>query len=75
MPTWKPDPSFYPSPRLAMEAPPESVAYVSLLNAAGEGPGDGIGVVDTDPASPTYGQLVHVTEGGLVVIPKGMKVT
>ncbi|HLT48112.1 MAG TPA: selenium-binding protein SBP56-related protein [Rubricoccaceae bacterium] len=62
MPTWKPDPSFYPSPRLAMEAPPESVAYVSLLNAAGEGPGDGIGVVDTDPASPTYGQLVHVTE-------------
>jgi methanethiol oxidase len=62
MPTWKPDPTFYPSPHLAMEAPAEKLAYVALLNAKGEGPGDGIGVVDVDPDSPDYGQLVHVTE-------------
>ena len=29
MATWKPDPSFYPSPRLAMKAPPEHLAYVA----------------------------------------------
>ena len=28
MATWTPDPSFYPSPRLAAQAPPESLAYV-----------------------------------------------
>src|ERR671932_567418 len=31
MPRWTPDPSFYPSPRLAMEAPPETLGYVGQL--------------------------------------------
>ena len=53
-----PDPTFYPSPSLAMEAAPESLAYVALLANGGNGARDGIGVVDTNPSSPTFGRLV-----------------
>ena len=35
MPKMRPDPTFYPSPKMAMEAPTESLAYVALL-ASGE---------------------------------------
>jgi methanethiol oxidase len=62
MASWLPDPTFYPSPRLAMEAAPEKLAYVALLAAGGNGHRDAIGVVDTDPASATYGSLVGRTE-------------
>ena len=31
MPRWTPDPTFYPSPTLAAEAPAEELAYVALL--------------------------------------------
>ena len=41
----RPDPSFYPSPKLAMEAPPERLAYVALLASGGNGHRDAIGVV------------------------------
>jgi methanethiol oxidase len=58
MPRWTPDPTFYPSPALATEAPPEELAYVALLAPEGNGKRDGIGVVDTNAASPTYGQMV-----------------
>ena len=54
---WKPDPTFYPSPTHAMEAPDEKLAYVALLNPARERP-DAIGVVDVDPESRTYGTMV-----------------
>ncbi|HSJ23895.1 MAG TPA: selenium-binding protein SBP56-related protein [Longimicrobiales bacterium] len=54
---WKPDPTFYATPTHAMEAPEEKLAYVALLNPAGQRP-DAIGVVDVDPVSPTYGRLV-----------------
>jgi hypothetical protein len=30
--TMKPDPTFHASPKLAMEAPPENVAYTLLLS-------------------------------------------
>jgi len=30
----RPDPTFYPSPGMAMQAPPERLAYVALLNNA-----------------------------------------
>lgn len=53
-----PDPTFYPSPSLAMDAAPESLAYVALLADGGNGARDGIGVVDTNPSSPTFGRLV-----------------
>jgi methanethiol oxidase len=64
MALWKPDPSFYPSPRSAMQAPPEKLAYVALLNpnAAlnldGDGRPDAIAVFDVDAGSETYGQIV-----------------
>ena len=57
-----PDPSFYPSPKLAMEAPPERLAYVALLASGGNGRRDAIGVVDTDPDSRAFGRLVGLTE-------------
>jgi len=69
--SWRPDPTFYPSPRLAMDAPAEGLAYVSVMNPeaafpSGNGNGaaggaqrpDAIAVVDVDPASATYAQLV-----------------
>src|SRR5215217_4421373 len=41
MPTWKPDPTFYPSPRSAMQAPAETLAYVVRVNPTGDGQLDG----------------------------------
>ncbi|HYM96705.1 MAG TPA: selenium-binding protein SBP56-related protein, partial [Candidatus Sulfotelmatobacter sp.] len=52
----KADPTFYPSPKLALQAPPETIAYVALVNPA-SGP-DGLGVLDVDRTSKTYGKLV-----------------
>jgi methanethiol oxidase len=62
MARWLPDPSFYPSPRLAIEAAPEKLAYVALLATGDNGKRDAIGVVDTDPESSSYGRLVGRTE-------------
>ena len=47
MATWTPDPTFYPSPRMAMEAPSEKLAYLAVLHAEGREP-DTIGVVDVE---------------------------
>ncbi len=59
MSRWTPDPSFYPSPRLAMEAPREELAYVALLNPdASDGRPDALAVLDLEEGSSTYGQLV-----------------
>jgi len=52
-----PDPTFYPSPRLAGEAPAEKLAYVALLASGEDGKTDALGVVDTDPQSPSYGRV------------------
>jgi methanethiol oxidase len=60
MPRLTPDPTFYASPAHAMEAPAEELAYVALLNTSGDGP-DAIGVVDVNPASGSYGQMVGRT--------------
>jgi hypothetical protein len=61
-----PDRTFYPSAALAGEAPAETLAYVALLAAKSNGKTNGhtdaIGVVDVDPASPEYGQLVGKVE-------------
>ena len=61
MPKMRPDSTFYPSPRLAMDAPSESLAYVALLGT-NDGKRDALGVVDVDPASKSYGQLVGRTD-------------
>jgi methanethiol oxidase len=58
MELWRPDPTFYPSPKLASAAPPEKLAYVALLNSAHAGRHDAIGVVDVDPSSSAYAKLV-----------------
>jgi len=60
MATWTPDPSFYPSPRLAAQAPPESLAYVVDFDPERRRP-DGLAVVDVDPRSGTYAQIVGRT--------------
>lgn len=58
MPKWKPDSTFYASPKLASEAPPEEIAYVAMLNPKHEGKPDALGVVDVNPASSSYGRLI-----------------
>ena len=57
MPRLTPDQSFYPSPRLAMAAAAEKLAYVAMLNPDPQKP-DALAVVDVDPASRSFGQLV-----------------
>ena len=57
MATWTPDPTFYPSPRMAMQAPAEGLAYVAAFDPERKKP-DGIAVVDLDPASPSYSKIV-----------------
>jgi methanethiol oxidase len=65
---WRPDPSFYPSPKMAMQAPPEKLAYVALLNpnaaldSNGDRRPDAIAVFDVDADSETYGQVVGRVE-------------
>ncbi|NRO95805.1 selenium-binding protein [Paraburkholderia sp. NMBU_R16] len=58
MPSWKPDPTFYPSARLAADAPPETLAYVASFDPKRATP-DEIAVVDLDAKSPSYGTIVH----------------
>ncbi len=54
----RPDPTFHPSPKLAMEAPPETFAYTLMLSPDFSQP-DALGVMNVDPASPDYGKIVH----------------
>jgi methanethiol oxidase len=57
--TLLPDPTFYPSPRAAASAPPETVAYIALVNPTPQdGRPDALGVIDCDPRSDQYGKLV-----------------
>src|ERR687890_60839 len=58
MATFRPDPTFYPSPRTAMQAPPEKLAYTVVLNTDGNGRPDALAVLDVDPNSSTYTQVV-----------------
>ncbi len=54
----RPDTTFHASPRLAMEAPVETLAYTLMLSPDGSAP-DGLAVIDVDPASSSYGEIVH----------------
>ena len=54
----RPDPTFYPSPKLAMEGPPEEFAYTALLSGDSSKP-DALAVIDVKRGSPTYSQIVH----------------
>jgi selenium-binding protein 1 len=57
MAMWTPDPTFYPSPRMAMKAPQETLAYVASFDPARQVP-DALAVVDVDPASQSYSTIV-----------------
>src|SRR5947199_93554 len=58
--TWKPDSSFYPSPRMASKAAPETVAYVAAFDPDRKVP-DAIAVVDVDPKSKSYSSIISQT--------------
>ena len=51
-----PDTTFYPSPSMAMKAPPEAIAYVAMLNPDG-GP-DAFTAIDVNASSKSYGQPI-----------------
>jgi selenium-binding protein 1 len=61
-----PDPTFYPSPRMAMQAQPEKLAYIALLNVGNQGAKDAMGVIGLNPISPDYGKLI-----GQLDFPRG----
>lgn len=60
MARWQSDPSFYPSPRVAMKAPSEKLAYVAMFDPPCK-ESDAIAVVDVDPASSKYAKIVGQT--------------
>ncbi|HZE76695.1 MAG TPA: selenium-binding protein SBP56-related protein, partial [Gemmatimonadales bacterium] len=60
MARWRPDPTFYASPRDAARAPAEELGYVALLDPTHQRP-DAMGVVDLNPRSTTYASLVGRT--------------
>ena len=59
-----PDPTFYPSPKMAMQAPPERLAYVALLNDGKNGRHDAYGRHRLDPTSSEYGHIVGQVDFG-----------
>ena len=60
MTRWTPDPTFYASPRDAAQAPPETLAYVAAFDPDRKTP-DAIAVVDVDPKSKSYSQIIGTT--------------
>lgn len=56
--SFRPDPTFYPSARMAMEGPSERLAYVTALYPNGGKQPDELKVVDLDHSSKSFGQIV-----------------
>jgi len=57
MAQWTPDPTFYPSPRSAVKAPAETLAYVATFDPKRKVP-DALAVVDVDPRSASHAKIV-----------------
>ena len=55
---FKADPTFYPSPKLAAQAPAEKLAYVAALHANGGTKPDALAVINVDAQSDAYGNIV-----------------
>ena len=76
--TFRPDPTFYPSPRSAMQAPAERHAYVAALNPNGSRRPDEIVVVDLDPPQEPTAKLLAAwlchSRGTSCIISAGMPV-
>ena len=66
MPRLRPDPTFYPSPGARGRGAPRRPRLRRPARRRRNGKRDALGVVDTDPESPTYGRLV-----GQVDMPQG----
>jgi DNA-binding NarL/FixJ family response regulator len=64
MATLRPDPTFYPSPKMAMQAPQEELAYTVVLNPNGNGRPDALAVLDVNSNSSTYNRVVGRVELG-----------
>ena len=56
--TFRPDPTFHASPKLAMQAPVETFAYTLLLSPDSLRP-DALAVIDVDSQSKEYGKVIH----------------
>jgi selenium-binding protein 1 len=54
----RPDPTFYPSPRIAMEAPAERLAYTVLLSPDRSKP-DALAVIDLDRGSADFSKAIY----------------
>ena len=54
----RPDPTFYPSPRIASEAPAEKLAYTVLLSSDRTKP-DALAVIDVDRTSAAFGKAIY----------------
>jgi methanethiol oxidase len=54
----KPDPTFYASAKDAIKGPPETLAYVALLSATGNGKPDRLAVIDADASSKSYAKPI-----------------
>lgn len=60
---WKPDQTFYPSPRMAIEGPRERLGYVATFSLDPKhGKRDAINVLDLDPGSPSFASVVGRVE-------------
>lgn len=55
----RPDPTFHPSPKLAMEAAPENFAYTLLLSPDLSKP-DALAVIDVKPSSHSFSRVVQI---------------
>src|SRR5207253_9267949 len=64
MPFFTPDPTFYPSARLAMQAPAERLAFLATLNPTPHGRPAALCAVHVAPGAPT-----HSPPAGRVAIP------
>jgi selenium-binding protein 1 len=63
MALWKPDVTFYPSARMAMQAPPERLGYVVAFSPdASRRRPDALCVMDLNPGSQSYGTVIGRTE-------------
>src|SRR4051794_11934988 len=54
----RPDPTFYATAKLAMEAPIETYAYTLMLSPDFSQP-DALAVVDVDRSSQNFGKVIH----------------
>ena len=71
MPLLKPDPTFYPSPKMAMQSPPEKLAYLALINPKKSSTPDAIAVEDVDPDSKSYGRQMPLLSWISILTQRG----